>query len=778
MFSLRTCALTLLLLGLWTQSTYAQSLNSSLSTSLPTQTWQLGAWSLNWDSEQEQIQVRKHSQVFLANPVHQALLTAAAGEIEHWENRGSFQLELHRSQNCTRQSIEQLGVADTGGFFIQGKLLAAEPRPQQVEIGSKQNKGAKVSCGWPYRIKIRPNAFPNASPKALPDGPQLADLQVKAEVLAPEVQYLQMHLTKGDAPIYGGGVQPSLLNLDGQQLPLLVQEGGIGRGSWPISSLMALVSPGSQGHTSTSYFPLPLFWQRQPVTSSQATKTAYQAWQLLGYRPGELDFRSKQAIHIGQYSQSLQLQAWRSEQPLELLSRFAPRQALEHFPDWLQRGAVVGMQGGSANVRRVWAELQKRGTPISALWLQDWVGRRKTVIGSQLWWNWELQPEQYPQWSELRQELSQNQVRLLGYINPFLVDVRDRPHERNLYQEAASLGYLLKDASGEVYPIQNTDFAAGMLDLSSPAARAWLQVVLTEQMVKETGFSGWMADYAEALPLDSQLNHGNALDWHNRYPSVWARVQAEAIQSSGCTDCFFFARSGYLGSLQHTPLFWLGDQMTDWSAEDGLGSALTGLLSGGLSGVAVNHSDAGGYTSVAQLGIVRSRELLYRWLELNTFTALLRTHEGNQPEANLQIYSDADSLDFFDRMARIYALLYPYRKKLLQEAQSKGWPVVRPLLLHYPDTPELATLQDEFLLGPDILVAPVLQPGQTQRRVRLPPGTWVHLWSGQSYTSTQSQEITVSAPLGEPPVFYLAESWGVHLRQALLQADLLYSPIS
>ena len=91
------------------------------------------------------------------------------------------------------------------------------------------------------------------------------------------------------------------------------------------------------------------------------------------------------------------------------------------------------------------ARLKAANTPVAAFWLQDWVGARKTSVGSQLWWNWELDPKRYPEWDTLRAELEAVGARVLSYINPFLVDVSERAEDcrRNLYQEALEKGFLV-----------------------------------------------------------------------------------------------------------------------------------------------------------------------------------------------------------------------------------------------------------------------------------------------------------------------------------------------
>lgn len=130
-----------------------------------------------------------------------------------------------------------------------------------------------------------------------------------------------------------------------------------------------------------------------------------------------------------------------------------------------------------------------------------------------------------------------------------------------------------------------------------------------------TGACGWMCDFGESLPLDAML-HGNhsAPQLHTLYPSLWGELNAAAVrkvqENSGgteiCTasDVVYFMRSGNAVSPAHTRLFWLGDQMVTWDAHDGLATVVMGMLSQGLSGYSLSHSDIGGYTALL-IGVLK-----------------------------------------------------------------------------------------------------------------------------------------------------------------------------
>jgi alpha-glucosidase len=296
------------------------------------------------------------------------------------------------------------------------------------------------------------------------------------------------------------------------------------------------------------------------------------------------------------------------------------------------------------------------------------------------------------------------------------------------------------------------------VDLTNPEARAWIKDVIQEELIGN-GASGWMADFGDSLPYDAVLHSGaDPKSYHNRYAEEWAGVNREALREARHgEDIVFFNRSGYTQSPGESTLFWLGDQLVDWDEHDGIKSAVTGLLSSGLSGYSLQHSDIGGYTAIDHplLKHHRSKELLMRWTELAAFTTVFRTHEGNRPEVNHQIYSDEETLRHFSRFAKVYAAWKPYRIELVKEASETGLPVVRHPFVHYPDDPEVLGLEYQFMVGSDLMVAPVLDPGEEIVEVYLPAGRWVHLWSGRKYGSLDKGVYeTVNAPVGEPAVFY------------------------
>jgi len=432
------------------------------------------------------------------------------------------------------------------------------------------------------------------------------------------------------------------------------------------------------------------------------------------------------------------------------------------LPGWAHGGAILGLQGGGEKVERIVGEMRAAGTPVTGVWLQDWVGNRKVPFGTRLWWDWQRDEERYPDWHGMLARLAGRGIRVLTYVNPFLAPVDGRPGGRpGLFAEAASSGYFVRRPDGSTYLTDQGDFVAGLVDLSNPAARAWYLKTLAAN-IAESGASGWMADFGEGLPLDAVLHAGSALEWHNRYPEAWAafnqelRSEVAARRGVSASELVTTFRSGFTRSPGSAGLFWLGDQTVTWDRFDGMASALTGLLSSGFSGFALQHGDVGGYTSTLPPlpTTVRTPELLARWGELMAFTVVLRTHEGNRPDSNVQVYSDEGTRAAFARAARLHASWRPLREELMAEAQATGMPVVRHPWLQYPDDPACADLTEQYFLGPDLLVAPVLRPGAATVRAYLPAGSggWRHRFTGATHRGNGTW-VEVPAPLGEPGLF-------------------------
>ena len=417
------------------------------------------------------------------------------------------------------------------------------------------------------------------------------------------------------------------------------------------------------------------------------------------------------------------------------------------LPDWTHDGIILGIQCGPDVIDQKIKKAEEAGVPVVGIWSQDWCGCRRTGFGYQVMWNWKADPDLYPDLEARIREWNARGIRFLGYINPFMAI------EKDLYRYASAHGYCVKDKEGKDYLVTITTFPAAMIDLTNPEAYDWYKRIIKENMIG-IGMSGWMADFGEYLPTDCVLYSGeNAEIKHNRWPAIWARLNREAIRECGKEgEVFFFTRAGFTETVRESTMMWTGDQHVDWSLDDGLASVIPASLSLSVCGCGLSHSDVGGYTTIGPM--TRGRELLMRWEEMNAFSPLMRSHEGNQPSRSVQFDADTQLLEHLARCVQLHVALKPYLTALERENTEKGIPVIRPLFYYYPED-WTWTEKFTYLLGRDLLVAPVITEGAKTRTVMLPKDRWVHLWSKKEFAGGL---VTVDAPLGQIPVFIRRES--------------------
>ena len=419
--------------------------------------------------------------------------------------------------------------------------------------------------------------------------------------------------------IYGGGEQFSYVNLRGRRTVNWVQESGVGRGRNMIS-LFAQVHSGEGGTRQSTYYPLPLFISSENYYV-HTDSARYSSFDFTARGFHRLEFWDTEfTVNIGRAKHARKL--------LDRLSLHAGRQPA--LPEWVFDGMILGVQGGRETVEGKLQKARAAGVKVAGLWCQDWEGVRFTAFGQQLFWDWKPDTKRYGDLKSFIGELAarpDGAVRFLGYINPFLA------LEGELYKIAAQKGYCVKNAKGEDYHVVITTFPAALLDLTNPEACEWIKGVIRENMLG-TGLAGWMADFGEYLPTDAVLCSGeDPEEFHNRYSSVWARINYEAVKEAGAeNEALIFMRAGFTGATKYAMSVWGGDQLVSFNRDDGFPSAIRAGISLGLSGVGNYHTDLGGYTTVAW--VKRRKELFFRWAEIAAFMPVMRTHEGNRPLSN------------------------------------------------------------------------------------------------------------------------------------------------
>lgn len=553
---------------------------------------------------------------------------------------------------------------------------------------------------------------------------------------------IRFHAEPGEC-VWGGGEQMSYLALNGRSFPIWTSEPGVGRDkSTELTRRMDAEGMAGGDYWNTNY-PQPTF-----LTSR------WLAVHLDASCYSVLDFTDPAFHAVDVWSGTARFEVFGDDGPQGLVAQLSTRFGRQpELPDWAIGGAIVGLKSGASSFDRL-EKFIEAGTAVSGLWCEDWAGVRETSFGRRLFWDWHSgarSAQRYPDLAARIAALDARGIRFLAYANPYIAV------DGNLYDEARAGGHFcLRTDSDEVYLVDFGEFDCGVVDFTRAETRAWFAERILGREMLDIGISGWMADFGEYLPTDLRLADGSdPMEAHNLWPVLWAQVNAMALESRGKTgDALFFMRAGFSGVQAHCPLLWAGDQSVDFTRHDGIGTVITGALSAGLVGNAYSHSDCGGYTSLH--GNVRTAELMQRWCELAAFAPVMRSHEGNRPDDNLQYDSTPELLACFARWTRVHAHLAPYVRHLCGEACDFGLPAQRPLFLHYPQETALFTVQDQFLYGADLLVAPVIEEEAVQRRVVLPgTETWRHCWTGEDFAPGTHD---IPAPIGQPPVFYRPDS--------------------
>jgi alpha-glucosidase (family GH31 glycosyl hydrolase) len=274
-----------------------------------------------------------------------------------------------------------------------------------------------------------------------------------------------------------------------------------------------------------------------------------------------------------------------------------------------------------------------------------------------------------------------------------------------------------------------------------------------------------MEDFGEYTPADAVSADGTpGPAMHNRYPLLYHQAAHEFSAASG-RALARFNRSGWTGTARHSQVVWGGDPTTDWGF-DGLSSALANGLTMGLSGVSLWGSDIGGFFALSARQT--TPELLARWIQLGAVSGVMRTQANGfaigdrGPRAQI---TDAAVLPIWRRYAKLRTQLYPYLAAAARSYGRSGLPIMRHLALVYPGDPAAASRDDELMFGPDLLAAPVVEPGARTRSLYLPAGRWVDLWRAVRFSSGDGslalgraalvrggRSFTVPAPLEELPL--------------------------
>ena len=314
--------------------------------------------------------------------------------------------------------------------------------------------------------------------------------------------------------------------------------------------------------------------------------------------------------------------------------------------------------------------------------------------------------------------------------------------KNELWKEMVAKGYYVKNDSGQL-PAEDAT-----IDFTNPEAVKWYQDKLRDLL--KLGVGAIKVDFGEGAPITGQYASGRS-GWyeHNLYPLLYNKAVADVTKEVTGEDVIW-ARSTWAGS-QRYPLHWGGDAENTDSA---MAAELRGGLSFGLSGFTYWSHDAGGFVQKAP------RDLYRRWMAWGALTSHTRAH-GAPPREPWE-YDAALNEDFRRALGLRYSLM-PYIYAHAKDSSARGFPMVRPLFFEFPNDPGSWTIDDQYMFGSDLLVAPLFA-SVDRRKVYLPPGTWIDYQSGRVYEGAAWREI----PAGQIPIVLLVKNHSVlpHLKVA------------
>jgi alpha-D-xyloside xylohydrolase len=288
--------------------------------------------------------------------------------------------------------------------------------------------------------------------------------------------------------------------------------------------------------------------------------------------------------------------------------------------------------------------------------------------------------------------------------------------KNKLFPELLEKNLVVRDAKG------NLPYEDAVLDFSNPKAVEWYQGKLANLL--NLGVGAIKVDFGEAAPDNGIWANGRTGFYeHNLYPLRYNKAVADITkQTTG--ENIIWARSAWAGS-QRYPIHWGGDAE---STDQGMAAELRGGLSFGLSGFSFWSHDVGGFTATSVGGM--NKDLFARWLAFGMLSSHSRCHGIAPKEPWLY------GTNFMDKFREIDGMKYqlmPYVYAQAKDSSEHGLPMVRALFLEFPDDPGSWLVDDEYLYGSSMLVAPLLHENETSRAVYLPPGTWIDYQTGKNY---------------------------------------------
>lgn len=381
--------------------------------------------------------------------------------------------------------------------------------------------------------------------------------------------------------------------------------------------------------------------------------------------------------------------------------------------------------------------LKSKGYPLDGIVLDlYWYGKEADM--GRLEWD----SEQWPDHIRMLKGLKDKGVNLVAISQPYII--RDG-HGITNYNNLSAKGMLGRDSIGGVKGVKTWVGEGGMLDVSNPDTRAWLRE--RYRRLTDEGITGWWGDLGEPEVHPDGMRHANGLttrQYHNLYGNDWSSIIHDLFREEYPGQRLMTLMRGGTTGLQRYSVFpWSTDVSRSWG---GLQPQVKIMLNAGLSGLGYMSHDIGGF-AVDKANPI-DPELYVRWLQLGLFSPVMRTHSTVAAEP--YVYENLQDI-LLPLVKKRYEWL-PYNYTLAWENASAGLPLVRPIGMHDNNPENYSDVEDQYLWGRDVMVAPVMKQGATSRQVRFPSGTWVD-YNHPATVYSGENTFDVEAPLDRLPLF-------------------------